>query len=318
MVASSAARRGGPSSSAKVCTSVPQPVQLLNVDTLEGLMDLVDEDLHDKEAHERVKEDAQLDDQRDAVGAKDREQGEAVLQHEKAHHLGQRLFAADHHEQAHQDQPHRQRHANSRRQPAERHQRPSDRVPEQYEKTGHHQRGGGVHVGLELPLSREAPLHTLQEPGNHDPLEQQQTDRNPVELGNLPKVGHDYGHGRQDDGLPREGAEIGGDTAPPEEDEAEDQDQARAEDAELGEGGTHGLPQQERGRDREQGHHEGDAQQFGHPEQAELGYVCYWYGDHRGEDHELDEQTRDRQSERACSQACRNPPRHEQVAEQRE
>src|SRR5215831_7148947 len=100
MVASSAARRGGPSKRAKVRMSVPQPVQLLNVDALEGLMDLVDEDLHDKEAHERVEEDAQLDDQRDAVGTKDREQGESVLQHEEAHHLGQRLFAADHHEQA--------------------------------------------------------------------------------------------------------------------------------------------------------------------------------------------------------------------------
>src|SRR5262247_21222 len=97
MVASSAARRGGPSRRAKVCTSVPQPVQLLNVDALEGLMDLVDEDLHDKEAHERVEEDAQLDDQRDAVGAKDREQGESVLQHEKAYDLGQGLLAADHH-----------------------------------------------------------------------------------------------------------------------------------------------------------------------------------------------------------------------------
>src|SRR5215467_5724464 len=96
-VASRAASRGGPSRIAKVRTSVPQPIQLLDVDALEGRMDLVDEDLHHEEAHERVEEHTELDDQRDAVGAEDRKQREAVLEHQEAHHLGQRLFAADHH-----------------------------------------------------------------------------------------------------------------------------------------------------------------------------------------------------------------------------
>ena len=41
-----------------------QPVQLLDVDVLERLVDSIQEDLHDEKAHERVEHDAAADDRR--------------------------------------------------------------------------------------------------------------------------------------------------------------------------------------------------------------------------------------------------------------
>src|SRR5256885_12957770 len=56
-----------------------------------------------------------LDEERDAVGAEQRQQRDAVLQHEEPDDLGERLLAADHHEQADQHEAHGQRDRKSTR-----------------------------------------------------------------------------------------------------------------------------------------------------------------------------------------------------------
>src|ERR1035437_9340973 len=98
------ARSGGPRSNDRVSismamVSVPKMLQLLDVDRVERLVNVVHEDLHPQEPHQRVEEHADLDQQRHAVGADHGEQGDRVLEHEKADHLRNRLPAAHDDEQ---------------------------------------------------------------------------------------------------------------------------------------------------------------------------------------------------------------------------
>ena len=127
----------------------------------------------------------------------------------------------------------------------ERDQRPRDGVAEEHEQASDHQRGGRIHVGLQLPLRREASFHSPQEPRDDHGLEDEERDRDPVELVVVAEVGHDGRDPREHGGLPREGADVGGHTPAPQQDEPKDQHQARAHDSELGKESVHGLSEEE-------------------------------------------------------------------------
>jgi hypothetical protein len=202
-------------------------------------VDLVDEDLHDQEAHQHVEEHPDLDDQGDAVRAQHREEGDPVLQHEEADHLGERLLAGDDHEQADEDQAHRQRHPGAGRQVAELHDRPHHDVGEEDEQAADEERGRGVHVGRDLPLGAEAAGHAAEEQGDPDPLERDQQPGHPVQLRVAREVRDQRGGRGERNRLEGEGVDVRGEPAAPQQQESRDEHDARSEHRELGERAVH-------------------------------------------------------------------------------
>src|SRR5438552_15480941 len=219
--------------------SLAQPVQLLDVDALEGLLDAIDDDLHDQETHQGIEEDAHFHDERDAVGAEHGQERDAVLERQEADHLGQRLLAADDDKQAHEDEAHGERHARARGQPAHVEDGPGHDVGQHHEEPADHERGGGVDIGLQLARAAETPVHALEENRHQDALEPEEDHRHHPELAATRDDGDEPGRRGQSHRLSRESADVRGRAAAPQEREPAEQHQARYEHREMAEGGIH-------------------------------------------------------------------------------
>src|SRR2546427_404665 len=75
-----------------VALSVAQPRQLFDIKRVEGFVNVVDENLHDQEPHQRIEEHPKFDKQRHAVCAYDCKEGNRVLEHQEADDLRDRLL----------------------------------------------------------------------------------------------------------------------------------------------------------------------------------------------------------------------------------
>src|SRR5712691_3175841 len=79
------------------------------------VVNVVHDGLHHEHAEQHVEEHAKLDDERHTIGAEQRQQRDAVLEHEEPDNLRNRLAAAHDDEQAHEDERERDRKAAARR-----------------------------------------------------------------------------------------------------------------------------------------------------------------------------------------------------------
>src|SRR6266851_5744745 len=150
--------------------SVPKPRQLFDIKRVERFVNVVDEDLHHQESHQRVEEHSKFDQQRHPVGTHDCKERNRVLEHEEADDLRDRLFSAHDDEQAHKQHTHGQRQPLPGRQIRDGHPGSSQHVREQHEHAGDHQRDFGVHVGRRFTLCSKPPLHRAEQRGYRQAL----------------------------------------------------------------------------------------------------------------------------------------------------
>jgi hypothetical protein len=191
-------------------------------------VDAIDENLHDEHAQQNVEEHSQLDDQRHAVGAEQRQQGDAVLEHQKSDDLRDREPPAHHGKQADQNERQRDRQSAARGEADHGGQRPGDFIREHGEAPGDQQGHFRVHQRLVLALGCEARFHAAQHPRHGDALDGDDQRGDEEQLGHVPSPGHDQTHEAKRVGLPAKGADVGRHVAAPQHDERTEQHHACA------------------------------------------------------------------------------------------
>src|SRR5436190_13612719 len=176
-----AARSSAPASG-KTSTATVSGIRLLalselfemfQVEAVELFADLEEEHAEDQHAHQHVERDAQLDDHRHAVSRAGRGEEQAVFHRQEADHLWDRLAPSDHHQERQQHARHRDAQRAARDRARELRDRHREVEREHDEHDAHDHRRRHVDQALEFPPHVELVDEPVQQPREHEDLEQQ-------------------------------------------------------------------------------------------------------------------------------------------------